>query len=120
MDVPRAVKAEFAKAYPNVAKVKWEKEDGKYEASFKQNGHKMSVLYSADGAVNETETTIGINELPAAAKKYASSRGKIKEAAIIVAADGSKQYEAEVGKKDLLFNERGDFVSERSNGAQKR
>ena len=35
--VPAGVKAAFTKQYPGVT-AKWEKEDGKYEASFKQGG----------------------------------------------------------------------------------
>jgi hypothetical protein len=35
---------------------------------------------------------------------------KIKEAAEIVDAKGKKTYEAEVGGKDLIFDEKGQFI----------
>ncbi len=79
----------------------------------------MSVMYSAQGVVTETETIIGINDLPVVAKQYASARGKIKEASMIVKANGETQYEAEVGKKDLMFNDKGIFISEKNKSAEK-
>lgn len=111
-EAPAAVKSAFSKSYVDATKVKWEKEDGKYEVSFNYKNQDMSVLYKTDGTVEETETKIGVSDLPAAAKKYASAKGNIKEAAKIVTANGTVQYEAEVNKKDLLFDEKGNFIKE--------
>jgi hypothetical protein len=116
-EVPAAAKANFSKSYPGVHKVKWDKEEGKYEASFKQNGKKMSVLYTVAGTPEETETAISVAELPAAARTYAAGKGKIKEAAKIVSATGVVKYEAEVKGADLLFDADGKFLEEKKEPA---
>ncbi|PQJ12280.1 hypothetical protein CJD36_000540 [Flavipsychrobacter stenotrophus] len=110
--VPALVKAAFAKAYTTATKVKWEKEHGNYEVSFTNGADKMSVVYNEKGVAEETETAIPADKLPASAKKYAEAKGKIKDAAIIVKADGSKVYEAEVNGKDLIFDMQGNFIKE--------
>ena len=112
--IPSAVSATFKKQYPSATNVKWEEERGKYEVSFHQGKDKMSVLYSSSGVAEETETEIPTAALPAKALTYASAKGKIKEAARIVLANGSIIYEAEVDHKDLLFDEKGTFKEERS------
>jgi len=112
--VPAAVKAAFTKQYPGTA-VKWEMEDGKYEASFKQNGSSMSVLYGANGTMTESEVDIKTTELPAAVLAYVKEhyKGKsIKEGAKITKADGTVNFEAEVDGKDVIFDASGKFIKE--------
>ena len=112
--VPAAVKTAFAKQYPGIA-AKWEKEDGKYEAGFTQNGHIMSATYEPNGPLTETETDIAITELPAGAVAYVKThcKGKsIKAAAKITKADGSVNYEAEVNGRDVIFDAEGKFLKE--------
>ena len=112
--VPTAVKQAFAKAHPNVT-VKWEKEDGKYEAGFKTGTLTISELYTAAGIMEETETDIEVSQLPAPVLTYVKEnyKGKtIKEGAKIVKADGTIIYEAEVGGKDVLFDANGKFLKE--------
>ena len=110
--VPAAVKASFAKAYPG-AVAKWEKENGKYEASFKKDGNTMSALFETNGTMTESETDIKVSALPAAVLSYvkANYKGKtIKEGAKIIKADGTVMYEAEVDGKDVIFDSNGTFV----------
>ncbi len=105
-----AAKATLKKVYPAATGVKWDKEDGGYEASFKNGGKSMSLVIDAKGMVKETETDITVAELPAAVRAYVAKNmpgKKIKEAAIIVDATGKKMYEAEVSGKDMLFDEAG-------------
>lgn len=112
--VPAAVKTAFIKQYPGIT-AKWEKEDGLFEASFKQNGVSVSAMYEANGTLTETETAIKITALPAAALAYVKEyyTGKtIKEAAKITKADGAVNYEAEVNGKDLIFDVNGNFLKE--------
>lgn len=111
-EVPSDIKMAFLKKYPSATKVKWEKEKGKYETSFLLGGKEMSVLYDANGTIEETETKIAVSELPAKAKNYAMSKGTIKEAARTVAANGKVKYEAEVKGKDLTFDDKGNFLEE--------
>lgn len=112
-DAPAAVKAAIARLYPTAKNVKFEKEDGDYEAGFKHNGKSMSVVLDAKGTVKETETEIAVSALPASVRDYVAKQmpgKKIKEAAEIVDAKGVKTYEAEVGGKDLLFDTAGKLL----------
>lgn len=113
IDVPAAAKATVARLYPNAKAVKWEKEDGHYEAELSHNGKALSLVIDAKGNVLETETTISESALPAVVRAYVAKHHagkKIKEAAEIVDAKGRKTYEAEVGGKDLIFDEKGQFI----------
>jgi len=111
IEVPVAVEKAFQKAYPNT-KAEWEKEDGKYEAGFKYKGQEMSALYSAQGVLEEKETEINVNQLPAGVSTYITKNklGKIKEASKITKADGTVTYEAEIAKGDVLFDAKGNFI----------
>lgn len=105
--IPAAAKATFAKLHPGATGLKWDKEDGGYEASFKEQGKTMSLVFDGKGQLKETETDIAVTALPATVRDYVAKQmpGKtIKEAAIIVDAAGVKKYEAEVGGKDLMFS----------------
>jgi hypothetical protein len=110
--VPVVVKQSFARQYAG-AVARWEKEDGKYEAEFKDKGLEMSVLYEANGAVAETEIEISVKELPAAAIAYVKTNykdAKIKEASKITKANGTIYYEAEVKGEGLVFDTNGNLI----------
>lgn len=111
--VPAVVKAKFIALYPAVKEVKWEMEKSDYEAGFKDGSKQMSVVIDAQGKLKETETSIQVNELPKSASDYLASKypgAKIAEAAKIVDAKGTVTFEAEVNKKDVLFDEKGNFI----------
>ncbi len=110
--VPSSVKTAFAKQYPGIS-VKWEKEDGKYEAGFKQNGNTMSALFEPSGKLEESEMDIKVTDLPAPVLAYikAHYKGKsIREGAKITKADGTVNYEAEVDGKDIIFDANGKYI----------
>ncbi len=112
--VPAAVKVSFVKKYPGLT-TKWEKEDGKYEASFKQNGNTMSAMFEPNGTFTESETEIKVSELPASIAAYVKEhyKGKtIKGAAKITSADGVVSYEAVVNGKDVMFDANGKFLKQ--------
>ena len=112
--VPAAVKTSFAKQYPGIT-AKWEKEAGKYEAGFDQNGHEMSALFEPTGAMTESEMEIKVSELPATVMQYITAHHKgvtVKEASKITKANGEVNYEAEVKGKDLIFDANGKFLKE--------
>ncbi|MGB8194835.1 MAG: hypothetical protein WCF67_23070, partial [Chitinophagaceae bacterium] len=91
----------------------WEKEEGNYEVSFKESGKEMSCVIDGAGSIIETETTISVQELPQPAKDYIEQHyrnSKIKEAAKIVKANGETTYEAEINKKDVIFDSNGKFL----------
>ena len=111
--VPAAVKIAFAKKFPDVDRVKWEKEGAQFEAGFKDNDHSMSALFAADGSLTESELSIPAASLPIPVKEYVKAhyRGTgIKEAAKITKASGEINYEAEVKGLDLIFDASGKFV----------
>lgn len=107
---PTAVITAFNKQFPGATKIKWEKEDGKYEAGFIQKNKAISALFSAAGSLEETEIVIPVLDLPAAALQYARAKGKIKEATKITLANGSIKYEAQVNGKDLFFDGAGNLI----------
>jgi hypothetical protein len=110
--VPAAVKTAFAKQYPGIT-VKWEKEDGKFEAGFKQNGNTMSALFEANGMMTESEMDIKVADLPTTVLAYVKEHynGKsIKEGAKITKANGTVNYEAEVDGKDIILDANGKYI----------
>ncbi|MGC4013244.1 MAG: PepSY-like domain-containing protein [Luteolibacter sp.] len=111
---PDAVKKSFDKLFPGIT-AKWEKEKNEYEATFKKDGGKMSASFDRDGNWLETETEITAETLPLAVSDYIARQyksAKIREAAKISRSDGKVYYEAEVGHKDVLFDESGHFLKE--------
>jgi hypothetical protein len=113
-DAPAAVKAKFASLYPNVSKVKWDKEKANYEAEFEVNKAETSCLFDASGNLLETETEIAISSLPKAVSDYCSKNfagNKISEASKIVDSQNVVTYEAEVkGVGDVIFDANGNFL----------
>jgi hypothetical protein len=110
--VPAEVKNAFAKAHPGV-NASWEKEDGNFEAEYKQDGKTMSSVMDKSGEVLETETDIPASELPAEAKRYLSEHfknAKVKEASRVVKANGEVSFEARVNKQDVVFDANGKFI----------
>lgn len=103
----------FKKSFPKASSVKWEKEKGGFEANFKEGGKEMSAVFNEKAILTETETTVKTSELPPAAQEYIKQNyknSKIDEAARIVLASGDTVYEAEVNKKDLIFDSKGKFL----------
>ena len=119
--VPAAVTAAFKKAFPQTTKVKWEKEDGQYEAEFTQGTAEMSALLSPAGELLETETEMQPSQLPVPVREVLAAQykaAKVTEAAkILTHKTGAVTYEAEVmegGKKhDLLFTADGKLVEKK-------
>ena len=108
--VPEAVKMTFAKAYPNADDVEWELEDGNFEVEFEMSDDKeMSVVYDTNGTLLETEVEIAFSELPKAAQEALKGK-KVKETAKIINAKGVVVYEAEVRRKDLMFDAQGQAI----------
>jgi hypothetical protein len=73
-DVPHAVKAAFAKPFPNAKQVKWEMEGKDYEAEFEKDGIEWSTTYTADGTWLGTEHTIKADALPEAVRKTIAAK----------------------------------------------
>jgi len=109
---PAAAVATFNQMFKNVEELQWEKEkNGEWEAEFEQNEVEMSANFSADGKWMETETEIKFAELPAPVQAALKGK-KVKETAKIQKSDGTTVYEAEVKRKDMIFDASGNLLSE--------
>ncbi len=113
VDVPKAIQATFKKQYPDAGKPMWEEENGRYEATYKQDNKDVSVSYNIDGTVFQTETEISPEALPQGVRNYVMTQledKKITEATRIVTTSGHTSYEAEVDRTDYLFDSNGQYA----------
>jgi hypothetical protein len=116
--VPQAVREAFTAKFPDAENVKWEKENAsEYEANFTIIGMEMSANFSKDGTWLETETSIGVDQLPRAVKDAINrsfSGGIVTEASRVEKADKTIQYEADIKvrskKKEAVFDEKGNIL----------
>ncbi len=116
-DVPAPVKATFARQYPDIKSVKWEKEKGNYEAGFDLYKVETSLLMDEKGTILETESEIKVSELPKEVSDYITKTlpgKKIKEASRIVDPKGMITFEAEVDKLDYIFDSKGSFLNKKT------
>ena len=115
-DVPEVVKSALAKKYPDVKKVSWEKEKGNYEANWGgKSGEDNSAIFTPSGNFIEIVQAIPIDQLPASIVPYVAKHyngAKIKEAGKVTDASGKHMYEVEIKGKDLIFDEKGNFLKE--------
>jgi len=104
----------LVKKYPEATKVSWEKENGNYEANWGGKSREDNAAqFTPGGVFVEIEKAISVNELPASVKSYVKNHeggATIKEAARITDANGKTTYEAEVRGKDLIFDEKGNYL----------
>lgn len=120
-DVPAALKTKFATMYPDARATKWEVVDGLYEASFLKNNIETEVLLSLDGSVLQTETEIGLKELPQPVRGHVATElgaKKITEASRISGPNGAVNFEIEVDNIDYLFDSEGNFIGIEIDGAE--
>ena len=114
LTVPPPVKTALSKKYPNASKVTWEKENGNYEANWGgKSGEDNSVQFTPAGDFIEIVNAIPANQLPAPVIAYVKEHykgAKIAEAGKVTDAKGKLSYEAEVNRKDIIFDEKGNFV----------
>lgn len=114
--VPQVVKTEFSKKYPTVKKVTWETENGNFEGNWGgKSGEDYTVMYTPAGEFLESTKAIAVSKLPKKVLDYLKEHYKgmkVKEAALVTDAKGVSSYEAEVNKKDVIFDINGNFVKE--------
>jgi Putative beta-lactamase-inhibitor-like, PepSY-like len=118
--IPAVVKESFSKKFPNVTRVKWDKENAhEYEASFKLNEIKYSANFSDNGEWLETETGTTFDKLPQKVQDSFNANYKghtVKAVSSIETSKGITKYEIEYkkGKKtvELFYDENGNPVKE--------
>ncbi len=117
-NVPGSVKSALLKKYPEAKNVSWEKEKGNYEANWGgQSGEDNSVQFTPSAEFVEIVKAISVSELPKPVTEYVKQHykgAKITEAGRVTDAKGKLSYEAEVNKKDIIFDENGNFVKAES------
>jgi hypothetical protein len=113
-DVPAAVKTALQQKYPSASGVTWEKEKGNFEANWGgASKEDNSVQFTPAGVFVEQVVAMPVAQLPAAVTDYVHTHyagAKITEAGKVTDAQGRTRYEAEVKGKDLLFDEKGNFI----------
>lgn len=113
-DVPANVKSALIKKYPEAKNVNWEKEKQNYEANWGgKSKEDNSVQLTPAGDFIEIVKAMPVNQLPKAITTYIKSNYKgmkIAEAGKVTDAQGKKTYEVEVNRKDLIFDENGNFI----------
>ncbi len=116
--VPSSVVKAFNKKFPDVSKVKWDKENAhEYEASFKMNDIKYSANFSDNGEWLETETASSFDKLPQEVQDAFNTNYngyKAKATSTIETSKGTTKYEIEYknGKKtvELFYDDKGNAV----------
>jgi hypothetical protein len=112
--VPATVREALMKKYPSATKVGWEKEKGNYEANWGgRSKEDSSVVFTPEAVFVEIVVAIPVAELPAGVAAYVKQHypsANIKEAGRVVDAAGVVSFEAEIKGKDLIFDEKGNFV----------
>jgi hypothetical protein len=112
--VPAAVKSALKSKYAEAKGVQWEKEKGNYEANWGgKSKEDNSVQFTPSGDFIEMIKAIPVSQLPAPVSSYVKAHykgAKITEAGKVTDAKGKMTYEAEVNKKDIIFDEKGNFV----------
>jgi hypothetical protein len=116
--VPAVVRDALKKAYPNAARVEWEKQkSGNFEAEFKSGKQQIDVTLAPSGEILETDMEITAAELPQAVratldKQFAGQ--KVKEAEK-VDKGGTTVYEVELaGKTEVVVSADGTIVKKKA------
>lgn len=115
-DVPVVIKNSLVKNF-SINRADWNKEGANYEASFKEKGNEMSVVFDGAGTVIETEKEIKHNELPQPVQNALNNDYKDYELEEIAKIDskGATTFETELEKgKDsleILFSGDGKVIS---------
>lgn len=114
-EVPVAVKTALMKKYPAAKGVTWEKEKGNFEANWGGSSKEdNSVLFTPGGEFVEIVVATPVKALPAGVLDYVRRHypagTKITEAGKVTDAQGKLSYEAEVKGRDLIFDEKGNFL----------
>jgi hypothetical protein len=117
-NVPATVKSALLKKYPEAKKASWEKEKSNYEANWGgKSGEDNSVQFTPAGEFIEIVKAISVSELPKSVTAYVKQHykdAKITEAGRVTDAKGKIFYEAEVNRKDVIFDENGNFIKAES------
>jgi hypothetical protein len=114
--VPATVKNAFAKKYPGITP-QWELEDGRFDAEFKENDKKRSILFDRKGNSFEQTKVNGV-EVPTALVDYINTNykgEKLKKVKKLVGSNGEVSYLGVMESKSIHFDANGKFIDENKN-----
>jgi hypothetical protein len=118
INVPAVVKSANMKKYPEskTQHITWEKEKGNYEANWGgKDGEANSVTYTPSGTFVEIVKAIPTKDLPKGVLAYVKEHyknAKFGDVGKVLDAQGKTYYEVEINRKDVIFDENGNFVKE--------
>ncbi len=118
LNVPAVVKSANMKKYPESKKqhITWETEKGNYEANWGgKDGEANSVTYTPSGTFVEIVKAIPTKDLPKGVLPYVKAHyknAKFGDVGKVLDAQGKTSYEVEINRKDVIFDENGNFVKE--------
>ncbi|MEO6130535.1 MAG: PepSY-like domain-containing protein [Saprospiraceae bacterium] len=113
VNIPENIKTKFMTMYPHASNVKWEMEEGNYEAIYMLEKNETSVILTPEGTLVQTETEVDEKLLPDNIKNYVASQlggKKITSATAIEKPAGGTSFEVEVDKVDYLFDATGQYI----------
>ncbi|MEO6820537.1 MAG: PepSY-like domain-containing protein [Ginsengibacter sp.] len=118
MNVPAVVKSACMKKFPEskTHHITWEKENGNFEANWGgKDGEANSVTYTPAGTFKEIVKEIPVSQLPKTAQTYIKEHyknAKFGDIGKVLDAQDKTSYEVEINRKDVIFDENGNFVKE--------
>ena len=118
LNVPAVVKNANMKKYPEskTHHITWETEKGNYEANWGgKDGEANSVTYTPSGTFVEIVKEMPESKLPASVHTYIKAHyknAKFGDVGKVLDAQGKTSYEVEINRKDVIFDENGNFVKE--------
>lgn len=114
--VPKVVKDAFVQKFPSAKNVTWETEKGNYEANWGgKDGEANSVTYTPSGTFVEIVKEIPVSQLPKNTHTYIKehyTNAKFGDVGKVLDAQGKTFYEVEINRKDVIFDDQGNFVKE--------
>ncbi len=116
-DVPEIVIQQLESWYPGVSKVKWEMNDGMYQASFLMHNLKNEVVFSKEGAFSSAEAEMHLAELPEAVQAYLAEHfpnTTFEEIEMEMDAKGVVTYSVEAGDTEYIISADGKLLSQES------
>lgn len=114
--VPSVVKKANMEKYPEskTQHITWETEKGNYEANWGgKDGEANSVTYTPSGKFVEIVKAIPVSQLPVPANNYIKEHyknAKFGDVGMVLDAQGKTSYEVEINRKDVIFDQSGNFV----------
>ena len=112
-EIPKNLKSQFEKEYPNATEIEWEKENNLFNVEFDIDEKEQEIWYDDSGNIIKTEHELEEADLPEAIRsKIKSSYSAFKIDDIEMKKENDEvTYEIELRKgwkgKTLMFNESG-------------